>query len=868
MWMVHQSSPSIPIFALFTLDDLKPASRSALSAHGELIRMAAWRRGWHKASGAVSAALGGKKEALLAVLSLLLLCTGFFANVLFTDRVLVSDSTGRYYPWEYYAPLDLHKARLNDAVDRVREKYPQLVVEAGMIREGVLPLWNPHLGSGMPLLAGDPLGGFFYPFNVIFYLVDPLRAFGYASLVQLFLAATFMYLYLKKVEFREPSALLGALVFGLGGFFLLYLNWIDRINTAVWMPLMFLSVEGISRGRYSWWALVLALTVGMAGLAGNFGVLAYELLALGAYSVWILFSRLRNGSRGQCGRIVLCLLAAAIAGTSLSAVQLIPSVEALPLTRRGQESYEQQGSGAPRAHCLAMAIFPDIYGNPVDRPGWGHHAFGPNCPGDYSESSIYAGFLPLVLSALAVAVKARGRVILFVALAALSLAIFVENSPVFRLLYVLPLFRYGRPIEAKVVYFFSVSVLAGAGLDCLLGLAEEERRKLARRVGLALCSFGLVVAIVAVFTGAVINLSGLLEPSELAQHWYVYNMGNLPRFLVLVFAPALLFILLARARIGVRLFIVLAITLVVADLFYFGWKFNPVRSPRDLYAETEGVQFLRADPDMFRVMRGPGGKEVLPPDLLEVYGISDAQDYSSLILSRYADFMEVLEEGIVGHWGIHNLQRAESMSSGLLDLLNVKYILSTPDGREDLSAFVEGDDNLQLVYRGDMRIYHNMNALPRAFVVRDHKVLHDRETILAELASDSFDPADYVILEEEPRLPPGGASASTVESLATIAEYTPNEVTVEAEMSSDGFLVLGDAYYPGWKVFVDGVGQILYKADYLFRGVQLEKGSHVVEFVFDPFSFKIGLCLTVLASAAACGWAVTTVPAVRTFGGA
>lgn len=817
-----------------------------------------------KAEGGVCSAPGEKRQDLLAVLLLGLLCTVYFANVLFTDQVLVSDSTGRYYPWKHYAPLDRRQVRLNDAVDRIIEEYPQRLVAVAMVRSRLLPLWNPYSRTGTPLLAADPLRGFSYPSNFLFYVTDPLRSYGYTSLVQLFLAATFMYFYLKCVELQRVSALCGAITFGLGGFFLLYLNWLDRLNTGAWMPLMFLSVERMMRGRWALWGLLLAVAIGMAGLAGGFGVIAYELLAVGLYAGWRLLSRWRHGRRRDAARLALSLLAALLAGALLSAVQLIPSVEALPLIDRADQSYEERVTGTTSFQCLAMAIIPDIFGNPADSPGWGPHAFGANCPGDYSESSIYAGFLPLVLAVSTLAFRRRGRAIFFGALACVSVAVFLD-SPAYRVLYYFRVFRYGRPTLSVIMYFFSISVLASLGLDVLLVSSDQARRKLTRRVGLALCGVGLLAVVATVVAGAVIEWGNVAERFDLARPWYLYSLGNVFRFLLILSASSVLFLLLSQGRISLRLFALLAIFLVVIDLFCFGWRFNPVRSPRDLYDETEGIGVLRADRDVFRVIRGPGGKETMPPNTPQVYAIADAQGYGSLIIADYVDYMNLVEEGIVRHWQVHSLRRPESMSSRLLDLLNVKYIVTNPEPWGDLTTFVERDENLELVYHGDMRIYENKDVLPRAFVVTDHKVLRTEGEILAELTSEGFDPARYVILEQEAELHPASVAPTAGESRAIVEEYTPNEVTIEAEMSSHGFLVLSDLYYPGWKVFVDDVEQRIYKADHMFRAVQLEQGRHVVHFVFAPFSFKMGLGVTAVTFVAMCGWAVTVLVRMRRF---
>ena len=67
--------------------------------------------------------------------------------------------------------------------------------------------------------------------------------------------------------------------------------------------------------------------------------------------------------------------------------------------------------------------------------------------------------------------------------------------------------------------------------------------------------------------------------------------------------------------------------------------------------------------------------------------------------------------------------------------------------------------------------------------------------------------------------------------------------------------ILPDAYYPGWKVFVDGKERKIIRTNWGMRGVKVKLGDQVVEFLYQPWSFRVGLwlCLISLASAAVAG---------------
>jgi len=56
-----------------------------------------------------------------------------------------------------------------------------------------------------------------------------------------------------------------------------------------------------------------------------------------------------------------------------------------------------------------------------------------------------------------------------------------------------------------------------------------------------------------------------------------------------------------------------------------------------------------------------------------------------------------------------------------------------------------------------------------------------------------------------------------------------------------------DAYFPGWKAWVNGQPVKIYPANYLFRGVFLPPGEHIVEFRFVPFWFYAGLAVSLIS---------------------
>jgi hypothetical protein len=145
----------------------------------------------------------------------------------------------------------------------------------------------------------------------------------------------------------------------------------------------------------------------------------------------------------------------------------------------------------------------------------------------------------------------------------------------------------------------------------------------------------------------------------------------------------------------------------------------------------------------------------------------------------------------------------------------------------------------RLAHSGDVKIYENLDVLPRAFLIHQATVAGDDEEALALMEEPTFDPAMEVVLAAETGTRGQPASAGFAGS-ATIISYQPERIEIEVEASSPGYLVLTDAWYPGWKATADGEPVPMHRADILFRAVAVKAGQHRVVFIFRPVSLHIG----------------------------
>jgi hypothetical protein len=191
--------------------------------------------------------------------------------------------------------------------------------------------------------------------------------------------------------------------------------------------------------------------------------------------------------------------------------------------------------------------------------------------------------------------------------------------------------------------------------------------------------------------------------------------------------------------------------------------------------------------------------------------------------------------------------KTANLNSPLLDLLNLKYLVVSP---EVTAADLELDGKgFSLAYKGpDLVVYENEDVLPRCYIVNQIEVIQDAEALLSRLTQADVAPRDTVLLEEPPPESFRLARAEDQEpSFAEITTYTANRVRVRATTATPGFLVLTDMHYPGWQASVDGRRTRIYRANYLFRAIYLESGAHVIEFTFRPQVYSLGWGVRVVA---------------------
>jgi hypothetical protein len=129
-----------------------------------------------------------------------------------------------------------------------------------------------------------------------------------------------------------------------------------------------------------------------------------------------------------------------------------------------------------------------------------------------------------------------------------------------------------------------------------------------------------------------------------------------------------------------------------------------------------------------------------------------------------------------------------------------------------------------------------------------------REVVLAESAGAALDiverlqpDVDNVAVVEAPSALP--AAPGRILSVARSMEWL--EVTAEADAAAT--LVVNDAYWPGWRAFIDGREVPIFPADGVVRAVPWPAGLHTLVMRYEPSEPKVGAGLSAAGAGAMLG---------------
>ncbi|RJQ25334.1 hypothetical protein C4577_06035 [Candidatus Parcubacteria bacterium] len=737
---------------------------------------------------------------------------------------------GLYHPFRDYYSKDYPNGipfKNFLVTDPVRQTFPWKKLALDTSPGSTLPIWNPYEMAGKPLI-GNFQTGFFYPFNLIFFLKPFYLSWSIFIFLQSLFAATFMYLYLKNLNLDNRAVYLGTVSFCFSSFFISWLEWGNVIHTALWLPLILLAIDKIfiyqkqinsnlkaqnSKPQLKTqnlfvWSMIFLFSLTSSFFAGHLQIFFYLFIFSSIY----FFAKWYK--EGKKTKLFISYLILNTFFLILTSVQWVPTLQFILLSARGvdQVYYQAEGWFIPWQH-LVQFLVPDFFGNPTTLNYWGTW--------NYAELSGYVGAVPLIFALIAIFFRFDKKTLFFGTALLISL---LFSLPTFfaGLPYVLniPFISSSQPTRLLFITSFCLAVLSSLGFNLMI-----KNPRLINKAIITSIVVGLSYAALWIFV-----LTGSLSMFNISPE----NIATAKRNLIF---PSSIFLAVFFLIIVVKYFknhlfqtiIFIAILILASfELLRFSFKFEPFTDKAYLFPETKVIEFLNSQKKPFRI--ASLDSRIFPPNFSTYYKLESIEGYDPLYLSSYAEFIAASERNranVDPPFGFNRIITPRNLDSKLIDLLNVKYTLS-------LSEINSGKFN-KVFQEGQTRIYENKDVLPRIFFTENIKLVNNKKDALNIMFEKDFDPLKLAVIEFHtsdlalyPRSAKQNASQGCLRCSVEILDYRENEIKIKTKNEVSGFLVITDTYYPTWKVLIDGKKDKIYKTNYTFRGLFIPEGEHII----------------------------------------
>jgi len=708
--------------------------------------------------------------------------------------------------------------------------YPPVAFMAHAFASGQSPFWSPNIYAGWPMIA-DPQSMLTSPLHVGLALATAtpsVWANDVVTFAYLFLGGLGMILFFHDRGWHRAGALVAALALAFGASASGRLQHTGQVMSLCYLPIaLWLLARALDRGSWKYGAL--------AGVAAAFIVLGRDqdaLLEVYVLAGFVLAHWCGAGWRARIRASLLPLIAGGIAGLVIVALPVGLTELLATDSNRPEFSFAEAGKGSLHyAHLLSL-MFPDLFGV-MDPKGnfwdagslaW-NKRFGPNdlflAP---NMGLLYAGALvPILLVIGTVRGWLWSREIRFFAIAAVLTAFYMFGwySPVFYGMYELmpgvKLFR--RPADATFLLGGLLAFITGYLLHCWLqGQRGNRIQHWIER--------GLLLAIVAVTIWLAETVVGAAQVAPVI----ATGIG-----FAIVAVAVLRF---CRNRSALAATVLLA-AFTTADLAYNNAPHGATGLPP---ATFDALRHDTKNETIALIKQRLATQQPNHRDRVELIGI--AYHWPNICLIQGC-------EHVFGHnplrlkW-FYDATRAQdtvaapgqrvfsplypSYRSAFANLLGVRLI-ATGVPVEQIDKSLKPGDLSFIARTKDAYVYENPRALPRVMMLGDWK-LTDYDKLIGDGWPAGVDPTKTVLLEKTPPAPP--LTSFEAAGTATLVRYANTRVTIVVDSPSGGIVLLTDVWHPWWCATIDGNDTEIFRADAIFRAVQVPPGKHTVHFRFQP----------------------------------
>jgi hypothetical protein len=360
--------------------------------------------------------------------------------------------------------------------DNLIQNYPLRLLVGTDLGHGHLPLWDPLLWSGTPLLAGFNAGAA-YPTTALFAVLPSLAAWATNQVVVEVLAATGVLALLRVLDRSWLAAGLAAAAFTYGGFMATQSVHIDLVQAGAWLPWAFVAVNRLAHrpaGRSAApWVALLGASLGLMVLSGAAEPIIDGGVVLAVFTVWQIWRAPGGRWRSVMGGAV----AGVGVGFLVSALQTLPGAQLQARSQRAAATYQYFSSGSMNKSLTVLSLDPTLLGGAHSYPTYYFATF--NLP----EVSSYVGIMAVMALVGLLARRhwrsadARNWRIWYLILAIGLVLTWGNFTPLGPLEFHLPLYDSQRLLSRNLLEVdLAASVLFGVWVDRMFGPAIAAAR--------------------------------------------------------------------------------------------------------------------------------------------------------------------------------------------------------------------------------------------------------------------------------------------------------------------------------------------------------------------------------------------------------
>lgn len=699
----------------------------------------------------------------------------------------------------YREELGVGKTRNRLIIDIASQMIPWRQAVRESVENGRLPLWNRFLLGGEPLL-GVAQPAVFHPGTWLGFLLPLPQAWTFDMTLRIFLSALCAYLFFFGTGASEAAALLGALGWAFADALLFFVGYPVTPSVAP-LPLLLLALWRLCGGGGLAAAALMTAALVLMAIAGHPETLLFAVTGAGVYFLFLL----AWAGRGRRRSAILWSLAAGALAFGLSAIAILPFLEALPQThqagvRTSIAPADRSDRPIESLRRLVSNAVPYAYGALGDSEVVPRFAV----PVGYAGSLMF----PLIATGLCAAGRRKWP---WLALGALGLALSARAWGVTDVVARLPLFDI-----AALEYFVFLAIFAA------VALAVEGADRLREETG------------VGMFLAASVACAGGLILFAISRQEILDSLGMRPEYLRLrvlaQVAPLLLgalLVVLARrqgrrwgAGVLTALLVLFAAQRVVEESGVY-----PTIPARAFYPPLPVLDPIpRGEP-----VRMTGLQWTLIPNVSALYGLEDVRGYEPMLFGPLAETFRLWSQPMPAFYN-----RIGNATAPFLAFLNVRYVLAGPSDPAPAGWPRVAED------RGS-RLYENPLVLPRAFVPR-HLVWTDLLGLHTRIMQRIGDYANDGVAG---RARPGRLHWETNGPAdVRIESYVAERVRLATEARAETLIGTSIPNWSGWKLTIDGKPEPLIPFNRAFVSFLVPPGRHRAELRYLPDGFVWGAALT------------------------